>query len=400
MTNYQFKICLLLIAASVTSIFATDMYTPSLPHMVTAMGTTVSGVKLSMSCYLLGLCFSQLWYGPLSDRYGRRPVMIVGLVISLIGVLICASSFHIESFIFGRILQGLGLGASISLSRSVMTDIATGEVLGRVLSMLSLVYSVAPAIAPVIGGYLEEAFGWRSIFIFLTVYSLLSTILVIRYFPETNHQLNPNALNLRHVFSSYFALLTNREYLVHVLAAGLAFSLGIVYYIYAPFLIQDQLHYSAAQFGWLSLFVTVTIVGGRFLNVILVRRYSSIELVFLGSALTLLSGILMGLGVIGGYFNLWVLIAPVMLFCVAGGLIFANCIVEALHPFRHISGYAGALYGALQMGLVFLISIVAAEIHSETQAALSGFVILSGAVMFLSYLTVMFKKLKPLVVSG
>jgi len=386
---------MLLIAASVTGIFATDMYTPSLPHMVSALGTSVSAVKLTMTCYISGLCISQLIYGPLSDRYGRRPIMIAGLLVSLLGVMICASAMHIEQLIIGRILQGFGLGAAISLSRSVMTDIATGEVLGRVLSMLSLVYSIAPAIAPVIGGYLQEAFGWRSVFITLTIYSLLSTLLVMRFFPETNAALNPQALNIKHVWHSYRALFMDPVYMVHVLAAGISFALGIVYYIYAPFLLQDQLHYTAAEFGWLSLFVTAAILGGRVLNVALISRISSIKLIFLGSALTLLSGVLMLLGVYLGYFNLFVILGPVTLFALAGGLIFANCVVEALSPFRHISGFAGALYGSIQMAIVFIVSLVAAKIQSDTQAALAGFVLIGGVVMFLSYSAIMFKRLKP-----
>ncbi len=378
MTSAQLRIILVMITSIVCSVLATDMYAPSLPHIVTGLSTTSTAVKLTVTLYLAGLAVSQLVYGPLSDRIGRRPVLLFGMTINLCASVVCACAPSIHVLIVARLFQGIGLGSS-ALFRSVLTDIASGETLAKIASTLSLIFVIAPALAPMFGGYLESAFGWRSVFIALTGYGLFSVLLLYWFLPETNKKLNPNATNRNLMWVRYREILSSPAFIAYVTSAGMGYAGGILYYTYSPFLFQQHLHMTPIQFGWLSLVFTVAMVLGRALNVILLRYYNSSQMVAIGNLGLVLASLSMLFIGLGGYFNVAVIMIPAMFYVMSGGLIFANAVAGALGPFSHMGGTAGSVYGCAQILAVFAVSLLAAHLHGSNQIALAA--ILSGCAL-------------------
>lgn len=181
---------LVLVFATCSTQFASDIYAPCLPVIAIDMHTSVSLAGLSMSIYMFGTAISQLIYGPLSEGIGRKTPMLIGLFIMTIGSIICVLATNIDTLIIGRLIQGCGAGACACLWRSVFRDSFSGEDLSKYASYLVvLIMFIAPA-APIIGGILQEIFGWQSNFIFMAVYSLLSLVGIIFKFHETNKHIH------------------------------------------------------------------------------------------------------------------------------------------------------------------------------------------------------------------
>lgn len=165
---------------------ATDIYLPALPELTKALNTTTSNAQLTLSIYFIGFAFGQLIYGPLSDRYGRKPILQIGLVIFIISSVIASLATSIESLLIARLFQSLGGCAGPVLGRAMVRDMFSPEDAGQVLSHIASVMAIAPAVAPIIGGALTIAYGWEANFIFLFIYGFVILLVMTIKLPESN----------------------------------------------------------------------------------------------------------------------------------------------------------------------------------------------------------------------
>ncbi|OGO94494.1 MAG: hypothetical protein A3F41_05905 [Coxiella sp. RIFCSPHIGHO2_12_FULL_44_14] len=375
----------LLIFSASASMLSSDMYVPSLPYIAKYFSVSATQVKLTISVYFLTFSLSQLAYGPLSDAFGRRIVILSGLAFFLIGSLICAYADSIDMLIVGRLVQGIGAGAPVGLSRSIMRDVFTGPQLVRFASYTSLAYGIMPIIAPTLGGYFQHYLGWQSVFVFLMVYSFISWVSIWLLLPETNTQISLLTARPMQILKNYRILLTNREFVGHVIITSLCFSGVIVYYAITPFLLQDVLRLSAVEYGWLTMFITSAVLLGKLLNVYLVKRYSSETILGLGSAFLLWGGASMLLLGLTMPMSVTVLVLPMVFYVFGMGLIASNASAGAMMPFPAIAGTAGSLFSCLQtLGTAFM-SVMAAHINARTQIPMAILFTVLGILAVLDY---------------
>lgn len=380
----------LIVAIASGSTFASDVYLPSLPALTQVFGTTKDTIQLTLTAYLLGFSLFQLIYGPLSDRYGRRLFILLGLGICLIGSLICALSSTIAFFFFGRFLQGVGAAAGMSLARVMARDVFEKEELSKVFSLMGMIFSISFAIAPALGGYLQTLWNWQASFIFVALYAAIMMIMAWYTLPETNPQLNPSATNLKIISKNLKTLVSSRTFMGNAISYGLTWSGLIAYASLSPFIFQNVLHLSPIAYGHLAIAITIGLIAASFLNAAWVKKLGIKTMMTLGLAIMLISSIIMfWIGTLG-ILNVAVVIIPMSIFVIGIGVVSANAGAGALSPFGHIAGIAGSLYGCLQIFVTFIISSIAAHLHTNNQQTLAGtLIILSiGAGLFYYLLAV------------
>jgi len=233
-----------------------SMYAPAMPALARALETTPSLVQLTLTVYLAGFALAQLVYGPLSDRFGRRPVLIAGMAVFVAGSALAASAQTIGLLLAARLVQALGACAGPAIGRALVRDLYTGPQAAKVLALIGMALTLAPAVGPVLGGHLQGWFGWRSIFVVLGAFGLSVMAVVLFALAETNSHRDPRALDPGRMARNYATLLTSGVYMGYV--AIVACTLGglLSYVAGSPFVMIDLLGLSPQAYGWLTLFTT------------------------------------------------------------------------------------------------------------------------------------------------
>jgi len=203
---------------------STDLYLPSLPTIGAAFATDQATVQLTLSVFLVGFAFSQLACGPLSDRFGRRPVILGGLGLYLLASLACAAAPSIEILILARFMQAVGACVGPVLGRAAVRDIYGRERAARMLSYMGMVMALAPAFGPILGGFIEAWFGWRANFVLVSAVGLTVLVATAVTLPETNRWKSPDATRLGHLIGNYRSLLRHRRYVGYVLVVACTYS--------------------------------------------------------------------------------------------------------------------------------------------------------------------------------
>lgn len=367
-----------ILALSSISFFATDIYLPSFPAIQSDFQTLKSSVQLSFSLYLATWSLSQLFYGPFSDKIGRRKVVIGSLSFGFIGTLVCLFAPNITMLILGRILQGLGLGGSFVLFRSILRDSYSGDTLAHYASFIGVATAIFMAVAPSIGGYIQDFLGWRACFLFIALYTLGLLLAVLRFVPETNQHINPDAMKKKILLGNYFHLLKNPLFLGYALCSCLAFGGFSAYLTASPFLFEQVLKLSPVQYGWLAwIFGAGFGVGGLF-NVLLVKKMGRHRSLVVGIVLVFLSGVLMLILSLFGFLSVWAIMIPMGIFALGAAPCFANSFAGAFQPFGKMAGAAGALFGCLQALGGSLTSALMSQLKESSQTPLAIVIIVVG----------------------
>jgi DHA1 family bicyclomycin/chloramphenicol resistance-like MFS transporter len=238
-----------------------NIYLPILPELEARLHASSHLASLTVTVFLIGFSFTQLVWGPTSDRYGRRPVLLAGLVISTVGATLSGLSPDIGVFMAARFLEAVGLGVGPVLARSVLTDSLDKSQVAIAMAYVAIVVAVIPAIAPVIGGYINLLVSWRGIFFFLAIVGTCLFTVAAMHLPETLAEKNPD-LTASRVLGEYLELLGNRRYLGYICAYAIAFGTTIGYYAAAPYIFIRLLDYPPHEYGYLLLLNAVCYVLG------------------------------------------------------------------------------------------------------------------------------------------
>jgi Bcr/CflA subfamily drug resistance transporter len=373
--------------------FALDSYIPALPKIATYFECTGSNAQLTLTIYLLGLGGSQFFYGPLSDRFGRRKVLLGGLTLFILSGIMCTLAHSLSFLIFSRLLSGIGAGAGSTLSRAIISDIhqddhdiakAWGQVTSTI--MLSLM------IAPIIGGYVEISYGWRYVFLISTVYASCAFLILFLWLPETKLHHDYNALKVKVLIRSYVYLLKNTQFISYIICSTLAFSGVLLYFQLSPFLLIDHIGLLPSTYGWLCLLVAGGYVSAAFIVNRFADKVGVHRLLGIGIMLLILGGSMMLIGKYLGYFNTYSIVFPSVIYITGARIVSANATAGSLSFAKNMSGYTSALAGGLQMIGASLISYLITQFPSRSQLALALVFLSTGGLSNLIFNQVIIKR--------
>ncbi len=328
---------------------STDLYLPAMPAMGRSLHATAGMLEWTISGYLIGFSIGQLLWGPISDRFGRRPTIGCGLILFVIGSAGCALAREIATMIGWRIIQALGACASVALSRAMVRDLYQGAKAAKMLSTLIMIMAVTPLIGPLVGGQLVTQIGWRAIFWLLVAVGLL-TLVALYTIPETLPLRDRNPESLGRALLSYVSLLKNRQMLGYLGCGGFLYAGMFTYIAGTPFIYIRYYHVAASHYGLLFGLGIIGIMLANMLNRSLVERFDYDRVLLLGTICALASGLWSWAAAYNEYGGLWGLVVPLVLFVSSGGLIVANSISGALSGFSQRAGAVSALTGAVQYG--------------------------------------------------
>lgn len=346
------------------------LYLPSMPALGIEFQADAGLVQRSFTIFLAGFAAAQLVYGPLADRFGRRPVLVGGLLVYIAGSLACALSGSIGVFLLSRLLQGLGACVGPVVARAVVRDRFERSDAVRAFAFIGTALAIAPAVGPLIGGFLEVWLGWRSAFVFLVGYGALMAVLVLTRLEETIPVRDSNATNPARLVRNYGSLIINARYLGWL--APIIFGLGglFAYNAAAPFLFIEGLGLSPDEFGMLAVFTVSAYATGSWLAGRMEGRLTARAAAVAGLGVAALGGALML--ALSSELSVTRLIAPMMLFVFGFGLLIPACTAAALQPFPHIAGSASALMGFLQMGMGAAGSLIVSKIFDGTAVTMGS----------------------------
>jgi MFS transporter, DHA1 family, multidrug resistance protein len=325
-----------------------DMYLASMPDIGRTLGAPAAQVQLTISVYLVGYALGQMFYGSLSDRHGRRPVMLAALAVYSLATLACVLAPSIELLIAARFCQAIGGAGAIVLARAVVRDLYEGTRVGRELSLMASIMALAPIVAPLIGGILQTAFGWRSNFVLLLAFGALATTAVWLLFPETLRHRAPEPVSLLSTLRSYRSFLRSRSFVAHLSIATCAF-LGLFSWLSAAaFVLQDIYGLSPLVFGFTFAASSAGYMLGATFAARVVVRWGIDRVIGAGCLGMACGGIAMVVAAALDIFMPMTLVMAMALYLAGMGLVLPQAQAGALMPFAHRAGAASSLMGVVQ----------------------------------------------------
>jgi MFS transporter, DHA1 family, multidrug resistance protein len=356
MRDSKFVLILILGCMTALSPFSIDMYLPSFQNIAADFQTTVAKVSLSLSSYFVGLSFGQLFYGPLLDRFGRKPPIYIGLAIYILASLLCLLARSTEVLVILRFVQAIG-GCVVGVgSMAMVRDLFTVKESAKVYSLLILILGASPLLAPTIGGLLAASFGWKSVFIALAGMGT-TLLLVIHFFLKESHQADLSvSLKVVPIFKNFIHILKNPVFLTFVSSGAIAFSGLFVYIAGSPVIFLETYKVSAKVYGAIFAIVAGGMILASQANVLLLKRFSNTQILKAAMGAQVIVGFMLCVGTLFTFIELTGTVFLLFLFLCAFGLTNPNSGALALGPFAKNAGSASALMGFMQMGFGALMS--------------------------------------------
>lgn len=345
--------------------FGDTEYTPAMPAIAQGLHTPYGMVQLSMAAYLVSLSVSQLFFGPISDRFGRRPTMLVGAMILTAGALACAWSGSIWPLIGGRAIQGIGACAGGVIAAACVRDVFPANERQAVYARLNAAFAVAPAVGPMAGTYVASVWGWRANFLLLAIVSVILLSTAWRWLPETVPQRMDPFAGSAHVLTTIRGVAATPGFIVFAMLGGACLGIAYTALIDAPDLVVNVLGRGSAGIVVIAIVILVAVVIGNALCAFLSPRTR--PGVIVGSALAvLLAGstlLLVVAAASNGHIHFRLYLAPIALCFVGVGLCLPVTTAQALSPFGDRAGTASSVLGFLRMGVAALSTLVMSAIH-------------------------------------
>lgn len=343
-------IALLLASLSALGPFSIDTYLPSFPAIADSLGASQIEVQQTLSAYLLAFAAMTLWHGAIADRFGRRRVILAALGLFGLASLGCMLAGSIEQLWFWRAMQGITAGAGIVISRAIVRDLFDGPAAQRLMAQITMMFALAPAIAPVIGGWLQVAFGWRSVFAFLVVSTAALWLACLKLLPETLPPEKRQSLRPSYLISAYRSVFTSPRFLSACSALALNFGGFFVYVLSAPVFLMQHLQLPETAFLWLFGPAMIGLMCGSAISSRLAGRVSPGKTIAIGYSV-MGSAALLNLGL-----NLFLppglpwSVAPLFVYTLGMSLAMPNLTLFALDPFPEKRGLAASCQTFFQSG--------------------------------------------------
>ena len=360
--NNFFLILILGILNTITP-FSIDMYLPAFPRIASDMNTTVEDVSLSVSTYFLGFALGQIMYGPLLDRYGRKPPLYIGLLLYIMATISCAFCTTIDGLMMMRFLQALGGCVASVAAIAFVQDLFAPHRGASIISFLVLVIGLSPLLAPSLGSFVVDAWGWQAVFYVLAVIAFI--MLFVAYFLLPSGAAADRTISLmpRPILLVFQTIIATPRFYIFAFAGTFSFAGLFIYVAGSPAVFMTYFHMTAKQYGGVFALISVGFIGGSQLNHILTKKYSG-DVIFTATlaaqtAASLLFALCVWLNVLSlaGFLGfLFIILACVGI----GG---PNATAMAMAPFSKTAGSASALLGFIQIGIGGIISSAVGLLH-------------------------------------
>lgn len=352
---YRFSWIALLGAMIVLGPLSIDMYLPALPSMAKEFGVSTIDMSTTVPAYFCGLAIGQLIYGPVSDRFGRKPPLYFGLILFFIASLACMYATQLEYLLIARVTQALGGCVGMVVVRATIRDRLSPTQSAKAFSSMVLVMGIAPILAPLLGGWLLLHFSWHSVFAFLAFFSAACLVMIHFGFPETLIADKRRPLALKSVFMTYGSLLKDSSFRTPALAGAFSYASLFAYIGSASAILMDHFGVSAQNFGWYFGINAIGVIAMAQINGRLVGRFHLLQLLKVGTLLQVISGIWILILTLNGQDTLMSVMVGLFGVVAGIGLVGANSNALALAQQGNRAGSASALQGSLQ----FTLSLIA-----------------------------------------
>ena len=367
--GHPWRLLTLLIAATAVGPLSLNILAPALPGLAVTFGTTAGTVQLTLSLYLLGMAISQLVLGPLSDRFGRRPLMLAGLALTVVASFAALAATSITGLIVARTCQAFGATTGIVIGRAVIRDLYERDRAASMIGWVTMAMVVAPMIAPTIGGALDTVLGWQAIFAFVGLFAGIVLTWTVLRLPET--RVVRQGEGFAHFLAAAAGLLRSRPFLGYALAAALNAAMFYTFLGGAPHVVVTIMHRSSVEYGIWFILISLTYMAGNFVAGRWSSRYGVNAMIRGGVAVTVL-GAAVGIVLIliephGGPY---VIFAPQMIIGFSSGFMLPNAIAGAVSVRPQSAGAASGITGFLQMGLGAVTAQLIGHLLEGAQTAL------------------------------
>ena len=368
-----------------------SIYLPSMPALAEIFATEPSVVQLTVTVYMLGAAVSQLIVGPLSDRFGRKPVLLVGLAIYIAASAAAMLAPTIEALIGARLVQSIGAMAGPVIGRAIIRDRFDRSRAAQVMAWVGLALAISPALAPVIGAAVHEAVGWRANFGLLVAFGIFIAYMAWGHLEETNKTPQTGA-GVRALAANYVVLLTSPAFLAYALVTGFVFGAMFAFLAEGPFLFINLMGFSPTGYAWFSAVTVGGFAAGTYVTSKLTLKIGIDTMIRLGLVPVVAAGaLLVGLAY-AAPMSAWAIIGPLTLMMFGMGLVMPNGFAGAISVHPEIAGTGSALIGFLQMGLAAVATFVAPMVADGTQVPMVWVIAGFAAAAWLSY---MLRRLEP-----
>lgn len=351
--------------------FSISTYMPFFPALIVSMGVTQLELQQTLSAYLAAFGFMMLLHGPLSDAFGRRPIILAGLAVHLLASVGGALAASLGVLLFCRTLQGLSVGAGSVVGRAIIRDHLAGHEAQKLLSQVTMIFGLAPAIAPVFGGWLHRWFPWQSVFVFLAAFALIQLIASYFYLPETLPPEQRSSMRPASLARSYIAVLKSKPFWLLTLALSFNFGGFFLYVASAPVFVIQYLGLNQEQFGWLFIPAMSGVILGAYLSGKLAKRLASLTTVRYGY-LTMLTAVVLNLA-----YNVllppalpWAVL-PVMLYTLGMSLAMPSITLLTLDLFPSMRGMAASVQAFIQTMVMTFVAGIVAPLLADSGAKLA-----------------------------
>jgi len=381
-----FGLTALLAALTAIGPLSTDMYLPALPEIARRLDASTAEVQLTISAYLIGFAIGQIFYGPVSDRHGRKPVLLFALALYCTATVACALSPSIELLIVARAFQALGGCGAVVLTRAVVRDLYSGTRAGRELSLIGSVMALGPVLAPIVGGLLQTGFGWRSVFGALLAAGLAGATLVALLLPETLAARAREPVSPVSMFRSYGVIARNPAYLAYLGLGSLSYAGLFAWISGASFVLQSLYGLSPFNFGAVFALGAVGYMTGTSLAARIVTKLGIDHTMGIGSGLLATGGLGASAAVAFGLTSALSLMLPVAVYLAGLGMVLPQSMAGALTPFPERAGAASSLFGFIQQSIAALCGAMVGWLLGQSAWPVAGTVTAMGCATLLLWL--------------
>jgi DHA1 family bicyclomycin/chloramphenicol resistance-like MFS transporter len=369
----------LLAAVTALAFCALHIVVPALPLLAIVFAESPAHVQLVLTLYLAGIAGGQLVYGPLSDRFGRRPVLIAGLLMFLLGTLMCGFAGSIAALVFGRVLEGCGACAGIVLGRAIIRDVYEREAAARGLAIVMMAMTLPPAVSPAIGAYLAEWVDWRAIFVLLGVLGAIVLGFTVARLNETNA--HPTRFDLLGMGRAYVSLLRTPQFVGFALCSACTTASWFTFVGSVPHVLAEAMGEPPSTYGLMILLPMATYMLGNAGAARFAGRLGSLRLMVIGRAIALAAAVALALWYVCAGLGVWGLFLPVALCEIGDGLSQPAVMAAGLSIQPRLAGTASGLMGFLQMAVAalgtFVVALLPYPIAVSMIVVVGGFIVLA-----------------------